>query len=199
MRSVSARLLFFATPEDFRKWLGKNHATASELWVGFYKKSSGRQSITWPESVDEALCFGWIDGLRKSIDANSYEIRFTPRKPRSNWSAVNILRIQELAREGRMHPAGIRAFTQRAPERSGVYAYENRKSAVLSKAAEKQFRSNRPAWEFFQKQPASYRQTAIWWVVSAKRTETQKRRLETLIADSKAARRVGPLRHPGDQ
>jgi uncharacterized protein YdeI (YjbR/CyaY-like superfamily) len=196
---VSARPLFFATPEDFRNWLGENHATASELWVGFYKRSSGRQSITWPQSVDEALCFGWIDGLRKSIDANSYQIHFTRRKPRSNWSAVNTRRIQELAREGRMHPAGIRAFTERAPQRSGVYAYENRKSAVLSNAAEKQFRSNRPAWDFFQKQPASYRQTAIWWVVSTKRTETQKRRLETLIADSKAERRIGPLRRPGDQ
>ena len=199
MRSVSASPLFFATPADFRKWLGENHVTAPELWVGFYKKSSGRQSITWPESVDEALCFGWIDGLRKSIDANSYKIRFTPRKPRSNWSAVNIRRMQELAREGRMHPAGIRAFTQRAPERSGVYAYENRKSAVLSKAAEKQFRSDRAAWDFFQQQPASYRQTTIWWVVSAKRVETQKRRLETLIADSKAKRRIGLLDRSADR
>jgi uncharacterized protein YdeI (YjbR/CyaY-like superfamily) len=199
MRSASARPLFFATPADFRKWLAENHTTAPALWVGFHKKSSGRRSITWPESVEEALCFGWIDGLRKTIDADSYKIRFTPRKPTSNWSAINIRRIQELAREGRTHPAGIRVFKQRAPDRSGIYAYENRQSAVLSEAAEKQFRSKHAAWDFFQQQSASYRQTAIWWVVSAKKTETQQSRLETLIADSKAKRRIRPLRRPGDR
>jgi len=111
--------------------------------------------------VDEALCFGWIDGLRKTIDADSYKIRFTPRKPRSNRSAVNIRRIQELAHEGRTYPAGISVFKQRAPDKSGIYAYENRQSAVSSEAAEKQFRSKHAAWDFFQHQPASYRQTAI--------------------------------------
>jgi uncharacterized protein YdeI (YjbR/CyaY-like superfamily) len=199
MRSVSAKPLFFATPADFRKWLVENHATASELWVGFHKKSSGRQSTTWPESVDEALCFGWIDGLRKTSDADSYKIRFTPRQPKSNWSAINIRRMQELTREGRTHPAGMAVFKQRAPDRSGIYSYENRQSAVLSKVAEKQFRSKCAAWDFFLQQPASYRQTAIWWVVSAKKAETQQSRLETLIADSKAKRRIRPLRRPGDQ
>ena len=199
MRSVSARPLFFATPADFRKWLRENHATASELWLGFHKKSSGRRSITWPQSVDEALCFGWIDGLRKTIDSESYQIRFIARRPKSNWSAVNVRRMQELAREGRTHPAGIEVFKQRAPEKSGIYAYENRQSAVLSKAAEKQFRSKPAAWDFFQQQPRWYRQTIIWWVVSAKKTETQQRRLETLIADSKAKRRIRLLDRPGNR
>jgi uncharacterized protein YdeI (YjbR/CyaY-like superfamily) len=149
MRSASAKPLFFATPADFRKWLAENHATAPELWVGFHKKSSARRSITWPESVDEALCFGWIDGLRKTIDADSYKIRFTPRKPRSNWSAINIRRMQELAREGRTHPAGIAVFKQRAPDKSGICSYENRQLAVLSEDAENQFRSKRAACNFF--------------------------------------------------
>lgn len=186
--------MFFATPANFSAWLEKHHENHDQQWVGFYKKASGRASMTWPEAVDEALCFGWIDGLRKTIDADSYKIRFTPRKPRSNWSAVNIRRMQELAREGRLRPAGRKAFKRRAPERSGIYAYENRKSAVLGRALEKKFRSNRAAWHFFQGQPASYRQTAIWWVVSAKKAETQQSRFETLMADSETKRKIKPLR-----
>lgn len=181
---------FFAAAEDFRKWLKVHHGSTRELWVGFYKKGSGRPSITWPESVDEALCVGWIDGLRKTIDMESYKIRFTPRKTTSNWSAVNIGRAKELTKEGRVRPAGLKAFEARKEEKSGIYAYENRKLAVLGKAAEKRFRARSKAWNFFQSQPASYRQTLIWWVVSAKKEETRRGRLEKLIAASGAGLRV---------
>jgi uncharacterized protein YdeI (YjbR/CyaY-like superfamily) len=136
--------------------------------VGFHRKASGRPSITWPEAIDEALCFGWIDGLRKTIGSESYKIRFTPRRPTSNWSAINTHRMKELMHEGRVRPAGIKAFQKRVPERSGIYSYENRKSATLGAGAKKRFL----AWKFFQQQPASYRQAAIWWVVSAKRPQT---------------------------
>jgi len=181
---------FFAKPEDFRKWLDANHKNTSELWVGFYRKASTRPSITWPESVDEALCVGWIDGLRKTIDAESYKIRFTPRKKTSNWSAVNIGRVQELTKQGRMRAAGVKAFGLRKEEKSGVYAYENRKSAVLGENAEKRFRARRKAWDFFQGQPPGYRKLATWWVISAKREETRQKRLEKLIAESEAGRRM---------
>jgi uncharacterized protein YdeI (YjbR/CyaY-like superfamily) len=197
MKSSASDPIFFTTPAGFRKWLEQNHATATALWVGYYKRDSGKSSITWPESVDEALCFGWIDGLRKGIDEESYMIRFTPRKTTSNWSAVNIRRMQELAQQGRVRPTGLKAFAARAPEKSGVYAYENRQAAKLTKADEKLFRAQRGAWEFFQTQPESYRTTATWWVVSAKREETRQEHLETLIADSKAKRRIKQLRRPG--
>ena len=190
MKTLPTEIRFFATPEDFRKWLKVHHENARELWVGFYKKGSGRPSITWPESVDEALCVGWIDGLRKTIDAESYKIRFTPRKTTSNWSAVNIGRVRELTRLGRMRPAGLKAFELRKEEKSGIYAYENRKSAVLGEAAEKRFRSRPKAWAFFQKQPAGYRKIATWWVISAKKEETRQQRLEKLIAQSEAGRRL---------
>jgi uncharacterized protein YdeI (YjbR/CyaY-like superfamily) len=187
---TSAPLLFFPTPAEFRAWLGANHESARELWVGYYKKGSGRPSITWPESVDEALCVGWIDGLRKTIDTQSYRIRFTPRKATSNWSAVNIGRVRELTRLGRMRPAGVKAFELRKEEKSGIYAYENRKSAVLGKAAEKRFRSSAQAWDFFQRQPAGYRNLATWWVITAKKEETRRQRLEKLIAQSEAGKRM---------
>jgi uncharacterized protein YdeI (YjbR/CyaY-like superfamily) len=187
---ANAEALFFATPEDFRKWLKAHHENARELWVGFSKKGSGWPSITWPESVDEALCVGWIDGLRKTIDVESYKIRFTPRKATSNWSAVNIGRIQELTRLGRMRPAGLKAFALRKEEKSGIYAYENRKSAVLGAAIEKRFRSCPKAWAFFQAQPPGYRQLATWWIISAKKEETRKQRIEKLIAQSEAGRRL---------
>ena len=149
--------------------------------------------MTWPESVDEALCFGWIDGVRKAIDAESYKIRFSPRRPTSIWSAINSRRFEQLMREGRVHPAGADAYARRATAKSGIYSYENRRLAVLDPAAERKFRANRSAWEWFQTQPPGYRQTTIWWVVSAKRAETQQKRLATLIADSKAKRRIGLL------
>jgi uncharacterized protein YdeI (YjbR/CyaY-like superfamily) len=189
-KALPSEARFFATPGDFRRWLKVHHQNTRELWVGFYKKASGRPSITWPESVDEALCVGWIDGLRKTIDAESYKIRFTPRKTTSTWSAVNIGRVQELTKFGRMRPAGLKAFELRKEEKSGIYAYENRKSAVLGAAGEQKFRSRPKAWNFFQSQPASYRQTLIWWVATAKREETKQKRLEKLIAQSEAGKRV---------
>src|SRR6266545_6262662 len=164
---------FFATPKDFRKWLEKHHADTSELWVGFYKKDSGRPSITWPESVDEALCVGWIDGLRKSIDAHSYMIRFTPRKPGSIWSAVNTRRAKDLIELGRMAAAGLRAFEGRDPKKTNLYSFEQRKAAALDPAFEKRFKANREAWTFFQSQPEGYRRIAIFWVTSAKQEETR--------------------------
>ena len=190
MKSAEDSLIFFSKPVTFRAWLEKHHQTKREQWVGFYRKASGRPSITWPEAVDEALCLGWIDGLRKTIDAESYKIRFTPRRPSSNWSAINIRRIKELMRERRVRPPGIKAFQKRVPERSGIYSYENRKSATLSGAAVKLFRAESAAWEFFQSQSASYRQTANWWVVSAKRPQTQQDRLRKLIVFSKGGRRL---------
>jgi uncharacterized protein YdeI (YjbR/CyaY-like superfamily) len=182
--------IFFATPADFRKWLKKNHASSREQWIGFYRKASGRPCITWPESVDEALCVGWIDGLRKTIDVESYKIRFTPRKKESNWSAINIGRVKELTKQGRMQPAGLAAFALRKEAKSGIYAYENRKTAALDKADEKRFRANPKAWEFFQRQPTWYCQTLIWYVMTAKKQETRARRLEKLIAVSEAGRRM---------
>jgi uncharacterized protein YdeI (YjbR/CyaY-like superfamily) len=190
VKTLPTEIRFFATPEDFRKWLKVHHEGTRELWVGFYKKGSGRPSITWPESVDEALCVGWIDGLRKTIDAESYRIRFTPRKKTSNWSTVNIGRVQELTRLGHMRPAGAKAFELRREDKSRIYAYENRKAAVLGAAAEKQFRSCPKAWAFFQKQPAGYRKLATWWTISAKKEETRQQRLEKLIAQSEAGKRL---------
>jgi uncharacterized protein YdeI (YjbR/CyaY-like superfamily) len=180
---------FFATPADFGRWLGKNHATARELWVGFYRKHTGRASITWPESVDEALCVGWIDGIRKGIDAESYMIRFTPRRRGSIWSAVNIGRVEALTRENRVLPAGLAAFALRVENKSGIYAYEQR-SEQLPEPYAGLLRGNRKAWEFFQAQPPGYRKTIGWWVVSAKRDETRRKRLEKLIAESAAGRRL---------
>jgi uncharacterized protein YdeI (YjbR/CyaY-like superfamily) len=188
--------VFFATPAAFRAWLEAHHATVRELWVGFYKKATGRPSITWPESVDEALCFGWIDGIRKRIGDSSYMIRFTPRQPRSTWSSVNLGRIEELSRQGRVHPAGLRVYEQRSEARSGIYAYEQRQAAALDAAAEAQFQANAAAWRFFQAQPPSYRRLAIWWVVSAKREATRQKRLTTLIDDSAHGRPIAPLTRP---
>jgi uncharacterized protein YdeI (YjbR/CyaY-like superfamily) len=199
MRGISSvNPRFFPTPADFRRWLEQHHGSERELWVGFHKKDSGRPSITWPESVDEALCFGWIDGIRKSLNEESYVIRFTPRKSSSTWSAVNIRRVAELGRDGRMQPAGLSAFEARDPKKSGIYSFEQRKAVTLGKEGERRFRANRKAWSFFEAQPPGYRKTAIWWVVSAKREETRARRLETLIADSAAGRKIGPLRRTGE-
>ena len=190
MKTLPTEIRFFATPEDFRKWLDVHHGDTKELWVGSYKKSSERPSITWPESVDEALCVGWIDGLRKTIDGESYKIRFTPRKKTSNWSGINIGRVKELTKQGRMRPGGLKAYERRTEEKSGIYAYENRKAAVLGAVAEKRFCSRPKAWAFFQRQPAGYRKLATWWVISAKKEETRQQRLEKLIAHSEAGKRV---------
>ena len=189
---------FFATPAELRQWLERNHATAPELLVGFYKRGSGRPGITWQELVDEELCFGWIDGVRRGIDEASYCNRITPRKPRSTWSAINIARAEELIRLERMHPAGRKAFERRTEARSAIYSYEQRKSARLDPGAERSFRANKKPWTFFQAQAPGYRQTATWWVISAKREETRKKRLANLIADSARGRAVGPpRRRPG--
>jgi uncharacterized protein YdeI (YjbR/CyaY-like superfamily) len=188
---------FFAAPADLRAWLVENHERESELLVGFHKKATGRPSITWPEAVDEALCFGWIDGIRRSLGDESYTIRFTPRKARSTWSAVNIARAKELVAEGRMRPAGLAAFEARSDDRSAIYAYEQRHGATLAPDDERAFRANERAWDFFQAQPAWYRRNALWWVVSAKREETRARRLRTLIEDSANGRRLRRLTPPG--
>ncbi|MEA2164961.1 MAG: hypothetical protein QOK37_3088 [Thermoanaerobaculia bacterium] len=181
---------FFATPAAFRKWLATHHDKETELLVGFYKKDSGRPSITWPESVDQALCFGWIDGVRRRIDDVSYSIRFTPRKAVSNWSAINIARVAELTKLGQMHDAGLRAFERRREDKSAIYAYENA-VRTLAPDDEKRFRANKKAWAFFSTQAPSYQRVAIYWVTSAKREETRQRRLATLIDDSTSHRRLG--------
>jgi uncharacterized protein YdeI (YjbR/CyaY-like superfamily) len=180
---------FFKTQADFRKWLEKNHEKVSEQWVGFYKKGSGKPSIDWPQSVDEALCFGWIDGLRKSIDDVSYKIRFTPRKRSSHWSNVNIKRIGELMELGLVHPAGEKAFNERDEKKIARAAYEQG-DIEFGTELEKIFKVNKKAWEFFQSQPAGYRKTLTWWVISAKQEATRLKRLERLITDSEAGRRV---------
>jgi uncharacterized protein YdeI (YjbR/CyaY-like superfamily) len=180
---------FFKTPAEFRKWLEKNHASARELWVGYYKKDSRRPSLTWPQSVDEALCFGWIDGVRKSLDEVSYMIRFTPRKPRSVWSNVNIKRVEELIKADLMQPAGLKAFEGRKQDKSGIYAYEQ-KEQKLSGDYEQQLKANQTAWEFFHRQPPWYQRTVSWWVISAKKEETRQKRLDQLIAASAEGRTV---------
>ena len=183
---------FFKWPAAFRNWLEVYHATAKELWVGFYKKSSGKPSITWPESVDEALCFGWIDGLRKNIDEDSYMIRFSARKPHSIWSAVNIRNAERLIKEGRMQPAGLKAYEARKENRSGIYSHEQRSPELVEPYLGK-LKRNRKAWEFFQAQPPSYRKAINWWIVSAKKEETRLKRLEQLIEESAQGRRIPPL------
>jgi uncharacterized protein YdeI (YjbR/CyaY-like superfamily) len=191
-----ASATFFATPAEFRAWLEAHHAQAPELWVGFHKKGSGLLTMTWPEAVDEALCFGWIDGVRKSIDGTSYANRFTLRRTRSTWSAVNIERVQELVAQGRMRPAGLKAFAAWVEKNSGTYSYEQRDTVELGDAYERQFQDDHAAWDFFQAQPASYRKAAIWWVVSAKKEETRQRRLTSLVEDSAAGRRIASLTPP---
>ena len=180
---------FFKTPAAFRKWLAANHEKAKELLVGFYKKGSGKPSITWPESVDEALCFGWIDGVRKTIDDESYTIRFSPRKPASIWSAVNIRNVERLTKEKRMTPAGLKAFAARKENRSGISAYEQR-PAELVEPYTSQFKRNKAAWKFFQEQPPYYRKTLTWWIVSAKQEQTRLDRLAKLIEISAKGKRL---------
>jgi uncharacterized protein YdeI (YjbR/CyaY-like superfamily) len=187
------RRRFFPTPSKFRAWLQQHHAQSRELWVGFYKKDSGKPSITWPQAVDQALCFGWIDGVRKSLDAASYVIRFTPRKSNSTWSAVNIARAKELASQGVMSPAGLKAFENRSDEKSAIYSCEQRKSAQLEDSQEQKFRANQRAWDFFQTQPPWYRRTATFWVISAKKEETREKRLAILIKYSERQKPVPPL------
>jgi uncharacterized protein YdeI (YjbR/CyaY-like superfamily) len=181
---------FFARPAAFRAWLAKKHLTADELLVGFHKKDSGKASITWPESVDQALCFGWIDGVRRNLDETSYTIRFTPRRARSVWSSVNIKRMAYLLEQGLVSPAGAAAFGRRSDDRSSIYAYEQRRNPVLPPAFEKKFRANRKAWTFFTAQPPGYQRQMTFRVVSAKREETRVKRLDELIQISAEGRRA---------
>jgi uncharacterized protein YdeI (YjbR/CyaY-like superfamily) len=185
---------FFATPADFRAWLERRHESDSELIVGFHKPGTGRPSITWPEAVDQALCFGWIDGIRRRIDDTSYSIRFTPRKTRSTWSAVNIKRMKELVEEGLVAPAGLAAFERRTDDRSAIYSHEQRKAAKLEPDQERRLRADERASAFFEAQPPFYRRAAIHWVTSAKKPETRERRLTQLIECSAAGEPVPPLR-----
>jgi uncharacterized protein YdeI (YjbR/CyaY-like superfamily) len=180
---------FFRTPADLRRWFERHHATAAELWVGFHKKDSGRPSITWPESVDEALSFGWIDGIRKTVDETSYKIRFTPRRRRSVWSAINIARVGVLEKEGRMTPAGRAAFAARLENRSGIYAYEQR-TAALPAPYRAVLDGDPAAAAFFDAQPPSYRKLMMWWIVSAKKEETRVGRAEKLLEACRARRRL---------
>lgn len=187
---------FFSTPAKWRAWLEANHETATELLVGFYKVSTGKPSITWPESVDEALCFGWIDGRRHSLGEDAYAIRFVPRKPTSIWSAINVAKVAALTKAGKMRPAGQRAFEKRTAAKTGVYSFEREKAAVLAPDQEKKLRANAKAAAFFTAQAPWYQRTAIHWVISAKQEATRERRLQTLIADSAAGRRIAPLTSP---
>jgi uncharacterized protein YdeI (YjbR/CyaY-like superfamily) len=187
---------FFATPAEFRQWLEKNHETASELWVGFHKTKTGKPSLTWPESVDEALCFGWIDAVRKRIDDDSYMIRFTRRKPGSIWSLVNVRKVEELIRQGRMRPAGLKAFEGRDEKKTGIYSFEGA-ARGLDAAAEKELRAREKAWSFYEKQAPSYRKAAEHWVMGAKKEETRAKRLARLIEDSENGLRLAHLTSPG--
>lgn len=183
------KIEYFKSASDFRRWLEENHATTQELWVGYHKKSSKQSSITWPESVDEALCFGWIDGIRKSVDDLRYTIRFTPRRRGSIWSAVNIKRAQELIDKDLMKPSGMAAFGARKEKHSGIYSYEQR-SANLNGPYEKRLKQNKSARDFFYAQPPSYRKTIGWWIVSAKQEATRLKRLQKLIEESANGKRL---------
>src|ERR1700693_3850836 len=167
---------FFETPADFRAWLAENHATATEIGVVLHRKASGKPTMTWSDAVDQALCFGWIDSIARRLDETSRVQRFTPRKPKSNWSAVNIRKVEELTARGLMTPAGLAAFARREEARSRVYSYENRHLAALDPEREATFQADERAWDFFGKQAPSYRQTAIFWVMNAQRDETRARR-----------------------
>ena len=181
--------VFFSDAAEFRAWLEENHACATEIWVGYYRKATGMPTMTWSEAVDEALCFGWIDGKRQRIDGKRHRQRFTPRRPQSTWSAVNVAKLAKLREEGRMTPAGEAAFATRRDDRS-PHTYERRHEASFAAPQEATFRANAGAWDWFQAQSPSYRTMATFWVVSAKRPETRERRLSTLIDCSAAGQRV---------
>ena len=185
--------VFFAHAAELRAWFDEHHAVAPELLVGYYKKHTGRPTIQHHEAIEQALCFGWIDSIGRRLDEDRYQVRFTPRRKGSVWSAINIAKIAELTAAGRMHPAGLLAFETRKPERVAAYSYEQPADAVLDERQAARFTSEEGAWEWFSAQPASYRRAAVHWVVSAKREDTRERRLAQLIADSAAGRTVPPL------
>lgn len=191
-RGTEQNPVFFTSPSEYCAWLEKNHQATSELWIGYWKKSTGKPSVTWKQVVDESLCFGWIDGIVKSIDEKRFKQRVTPRRPTSIWSQVNIRRVAELTTEGRMRPRGLAAFENR--DRTKKYAFEQpRERVALGKAEEAALRKNRKAWSFWGRQPPGYQRTIGWWVMSAKQEETRRRRLATLIRDSAAGYRIGSL------
>jgi uncharacterized protein YdeI (YjbR/CyaY-like superfamily) len=187
--------IFFAGPAELRAWLEANYDREKELWVGAYKKAAGQPTVTYDQIVEEALCFGWIDGVRKSVDQDRWKIRLSPRKPRSIWSQVNLKRMQELIAAGRVHPHGLQVYESRDPSRTNLYSSEQQDLA-LSPEYETQFQQHPEAWAYFQSQPPSYRNPATWWVMSAKQEPTRLRRLATLIDCSTQARRVPPLTSP---
>jgi uncharacterized protein YdeI (YjbR/CyaY-like superfamily) len=189
VKTAPAKPTYFSSPAAFRKWLAAHHATEKELLVGFHRKGCGTPSITWPESVDQALCFGWIDGVRKRVDDTRYTIRFTPRRPTSIWSAINIARVKVLTAEGLMTPLGAKAFAARDEKKSAIYAYENRPKE-LAPEYQKLFRRDKAAWDFFQAQPPGYRKLAAFWIMSARKEETRQKRLTRLIAVSAAGKRI---------
>ncbi len=186
---VMKNIKYFSTISEFREWLEANHVSGRELQVGFYKKNSGQFNFSWSEAVDAAICYGWIDGVRNAVDELGYTVRFTPRKARSIWSAVNIKKVEELTRLGLMRPAGIGAFERRDEKKSAIYAYEQ-KNAALGEDYEARFRANAKAWDFFERQAAYYRRTAIWRVISAKQEETRLERLDKLISKSEVGEKV---------
>jgi uncharacterized protein YdeI (YjbR/CyaY-like superfamily) len=185
-------VVFFASPDELRDWFDEHHATATELWVGYHRKETGVPSVTWPQAVDEALCVGWIDGVRYRLDERRFAQRFTPRRKGSNWSAINTQRANELIAAGRMRPAGRMAFEARSPEKTAVYSYE-RAMAAFTDEERATFEADAAAWSFFESQSASYRRGATYWVTSAKRADTRSRRFETLVRDSREGRRTGVL------
>jgi uncharacterized protein YdeI (YjbR/CyaY-like superfamily) len=189
---VDARVAptFFASAAEFRQWLERQHAAAREILLGFHRKSAGRPGLSYAEALEEALCFGWIDGVRKNRDATSYTIRFTPRKAGSIWSNVNVAHVARLTELGRMRPAGLAAFAARSAAKTGVYSFEAKQPKAFSPAFAKRFRADAAAWAAFCRQPAWYRRKATWWVMSAKQSATRERRLERLIAAMAAGRQI---------
>jgi uncharacterized protein YdeI (YjbR/CyaY-like superfamily) len=185
--------IYFESPAAFRAWLEEHHETATEVFVGYWKKATGKPSLVWSEAVDVALCFGWIDSVARGVDGERYAQRFTPRKNMSNWSAVNIAKVERLRAEGRMRPAGEAAFALRRDDKTAIYSYEQRKNPQLEPDEQAQLEADAVAWAYFSAKPPSYRTPALWWVISAKKPETRARRLATLIADSAAGRTIKPL------
>jgi uncharacterized protein YdeI (YjbR/CyaY-like superfamily) len=185
--------IYFESPAAFRAWLEEHHETETEVWVGMWKKATGRQGMSWSQAVDEALCFGWIDGLLRRVDDERHLQRFTPRKSTSNWSAINIAKVAQLRAEGRMRPAGEAAFARRRDDKTAIYSHEQRSKPRLEPDEQAQLEANEAAWAYFSAKPPSYRRQATWWVISAKKPETRARRLATLIEDSAAGRPIKPL------
>jgi len=186
--------IFFKSPQEFYDWLEEHHESESEVYVGMYKKHTGKRAMSWSEAVDQALCFGWIDGRANAIDEDRYMQRFTPRRPRSNWSKINIAKVARLTEAGLMRPAGLKAFEARTEDGSGVYSFEQHEEAKLPEEYEGRLRANEAAWKYWEARPPSYRKTATFWVMSAKREETRERRLNQLIEDCANGLHVKPLR-----